>query len=89
MNKELALLKSIEKWAGICFEGVYGDCPLCNMGAGCSGCILGQVGGVCLSDMYGLTSDCRDEHGDYGCDADIHMYLFLCMLYHEYYGEGA
>jgi hypothetical protein len=92
MTWEKALLKSIEKWDAICFEGAYTmPCTLCSRAGRpktCGSCPLFLVGQECenlnQSDLWSQTSEnlCKNP----GCDTDIHMYLFLCMLYHEYYG---
>jgi hypothetical protein len=83
-----ALLESIEKWDRVCFEdgNPMDDCALCSAtGAyemeGCDRCPIFMVTEqeCCYGTVYYET---LDGHRD----MQIDMYLFLCMLYHEYYG---
>lgn len=94
MTWKQALKKSIEKWDKICFErGIYDrNCALCDMpepkDGGCGNCPLALTGQECLTekDLYSRTSDCRTLYPR-GCNGDIQLYLYFCMLYHEYYGD--
>jgi hypothetical protein len=101
MAWEQALLGSIEKWDRICFEKEYveRECALCKkarisvLGKYSKTCIIARVGQACdhiCADSEGIwlsTSNGPRHDRKPGCDADIQMYLFLCMLYHEYYGN--
>jgi hypothetical protein len=95
MTWEQALLESIKKWERVCFEKYRGrECALCDMGNGTcpKECPIFEATGKpsCLSTPYWETSiplkaDWMPREVRH--DGDILMYMFLCMLYHEYYGE--
>ena len=93
MTWKQALLKSIEKWDGICFDGesVNEECSLCiRAGMGNhtnANCKLCPIGLTTKADSCNQTSFYEAQRGDF--NAKMHMYLFLCMLYHEYYGEDS
>jgi hypothetical protein len=91
MTWKQALLKSIEKWDGICFnhDDIETECQLCiraglenHENANCNLCPIGTVTGKvsCYGTPY---YDVQDDV----VDAEYEMYLFLCFLYHEYYGD--
>jgi len=86
MTRKQALLNSVKRWERISFDGESsskGNCDLCDIAQnGCkTNCIIGIVTqkGIC----------CDTPHDDYSwdnADSAVPFYLFLCMLYHEYYG---
>jgi hypothetical protein len=103
MTWKQALEKSIEKWDKVCFEGSYSDCALCekdnsiwllNENADiCEKCPVSMTGNCCENEnsLWKNTSDLKQRtrtHFRWGTNADFQMYFFLCMLYHEYYGEA-
>ena len=91
MTWKQALLKSIEKWDVICFEdeGVDTECQLCiRAGLGDhndANCNICPIGIVTETRSCNKTTFYDAQRGL--MDAKYEMYLFLCMLYHEYYGE--
>jgi hypothetical protein len=93
MTWKQALLKSIEKWDRICFGhgSKFDECALCTKDKTfdskygehkCHFCPILKVTGE--QECYGT------PYHEWGNDKDdaIHEYLFLCMLYHEYYGDA-
>ena len=99
-TRKQALLESIKKWDKICFEGKgeigSDDCPLCGLFVGkfCKGCPVRAVTDEinCRNTPYAPwdklfpdDSEDRIAKTNKEMDAAIQEYLFLCMLYHEYY----
>ena len=90
MTWKQALLQAIEKWDIICFSnGSAPVCALCRMtfGIHCGECPIRAVTHGCNGFGWEDTSNKVPTNAERGCDADIHFYMMLCMLYHEYYGE--
>lgn len=98
MTWKQALLKSIEKWDDICFNGgvdnLGDNCSLCKKASAmCRGCPIQRATGRynCADtpwDAWASEQNQRIWTADTEelLDLAILEYLFLCDLYHEYYG---
>ena len=92
MTWERALLDSIElKWEKICFGGVYAPCALClkeDTSSCSSSCPLAKFDKSCnAGSLYSKTTLNNGNFRERPSDADYIMYLFLCLIYHECYGN--
>lgn len=98
MTKKKALLESIKKWEKICFKGGKdngsGNCMLCREydKYKCKPCPVHMVtSDACDStpfmDWCWHSSNGETVKNDEDFELALQEYFFLCMLYHEYYGD--